>query len=214
MSVASLSKFTVPLSTNQSASAQGLLMPKLAYRFRITFLNFGRDQQVTELTKQVMDFTRPTVSFDEITVDTYNSRVKLIGKPAWQDVTINLRDDASGQVSKLIGQQLQKQFDFLEQASARSGSIYKFTTKCEMLDGGNGRQSPTVLETWELYGCLLSQVNYGELNYTTNDPVKIALTMKYDNAIQTEGVAGVGTSFARAINREDITGGGFTSSAG
>lgn len=202
MAVASLTKFTVPLATNQSASTQGLLMPKLAYRFRITFQGFGVSNPKTELTKQVMDFTRPQVSFDEITVDAYNSRVKLIGKPAWQDITINLRDDAQGNVSRLVGEQLQKQFDFMEQASAASGIDYKFITVCEMLDGGNGNAQgggPNVLETWEIYGCLISAVNYGELNYSTNDPVKIQLTMKFDNAIQTQGVAGVGSSIARTL---------------
>ena len=199
MAVASLTKFTVPLATDQSASNQGLLMPNLSYRFRITFQNFGVSQPVTELTKQVMDFTRPQVQFDEITVDAYNSRVKLIGKPTWQDITINLRDDASGNVSKLVGEQIQKQFDFMEQSSAASGIDYKFITVCEMLDGGNGVNTPNVLETWQIYGCLLSQVNYGEVNYTSNDPVKIQLTLKFDNALQTPQGTGVGTLVGRAL---------------
>lgn len=199
MAVASLTKFTVPLATDQSASSQGLLMPKLSYRFRVTFQNFGVSQPVTELTKQVMDFTRPQVQFDEITVDAYNSRVKLIGKPTWQDITLNLRDDASGAVSKLVGEQIQKQFDFMEQSSAAAGIDYKFITVCEMLDGGNGVNTPNVLETWQIYGCLLSQVNYGEVNYTSNDPVKIQLTIKFDNAIQTPTGTGVGTLVGRAL---------------
>jgi hypothetical protein len=199
MAVASLTKFTVPLATDQSASNQGLLMPKLSYRFRITFQNFGVSQPLTELTKQVMDFTRPQVQFDEITVDAYNSRVKLIGKPSWQDITINLRDDASGNVSKLVGEQIQKQFDFMEQSSAASGIDYKFITVCEMLDGGNGVNTPNVLETWQIYGCLLSQVNYGEVNYTSNDPVKIALTVKFDNAVQTPQGTGIGTLVGRTL---------------
>ena len=199
MAVASLTKFTVPLATDQSASNQGLLMPKLSYRFRITFQNFGVSQPLTELTKQVMDFTRPQVQFDEITVDAYNSRVKLIGKPSWQDITINLRDDASGNVSKLVGEQIQKQFDFMEQSSAASGIDYKFITVCEMLYGGNGVNTPNVLETWQIYGCLLSQVNYGEVNYTSNDPVKIALTVKFDNAVQTPQGTGIGTLVGRTL---------------
>ena len=39
----SLTKMTVPLATDQSATSQGLLMPKLQYRFRVSFLNFGVD---------------------------------------------------------------------------------------------------------------------------------------------------------------------------
>ncbi len=40
-----------------------------------------------------------------------------------------IRDDASGSVSKLVGEQLQKQMDFLEMASASSGIDYKFLTQ-------------------------------------------------------------------------------------
>lgn len=190
MPVASLSKFTVPLNNQQSASSQGLLMPKLKYRFRATFINFGVSSEVTELTKQVMDIKRPNVNFNPITVDVYNSKIYLQGKPEWQETTINLRDDATGQVTKLVGEQVQKQFDFLEQASAPSGINYKFRLLFEMLDGGNGAITPNVLEAWELDGCFLSQVDWGEANYATNDPVSIALTVKFDNAIQTSGGVG------------------------
>ncbi len=200
MSVASLTRFTVPLASNQSASAQGLLMPKLAYRFRVSFEQFGVSQPTTELTKQVMDFTRPSVQFGDITVDVYNSKIKLLGKPEWQDITVNLRDDAGGNVSRLVGEQLQKQYDFMEQASASSGIDYKFITRCEMLDGGNGILQPNVLETWEIYGCYVSQVQYGEVNYASGtDMVKIQLTIKFDNAVQTPLGSGVGGDVGRLL---------------
>ena len=191
MAVASLSKFTVPLSNNQSADSQGLFMPKLKYRFRASFTNFGVSNQTNELTKQVIDIKRPSVNFTPITIDVYNSKVYLQGKPEWQETTVNLRDDATGAVSKLVGEQIQKQFDFMEQSSAAAGINYKFQLVYEMLDGGNGTSTPNVLEAWELDGCFLSTVDYGEMNYATNDPVQIALTIKFDNAIQTIG-GGVG----------------------
>jgi hypothetical protein len=197
MSIASLTKFTVPLAGGQSLNTQGLLMPKLKYRFRVSFENFGLGTTVTELTKQVVDFTRPTVNFNPQTIEVYNSQVHYAGKPNWETVSVNIRDDALGNVSKLVGEQIQKQFDFLEQASAISGIDYKFITRCEMTDGGNGAGAPAVLETWELYGCFLSQVNYGEINYGSSDPAQIALTIQFDNAVQTPVDSGVGQSFAR-----------------
>jgi len=168
-------------------------MPKLKYRFRATFINFGVDKTTTELTKQVVDIKRPSVNFNPITLDVYNSKVFLQGKPEWQETTVNLRDDATGAVSRLVGQQVQKQFDFLEQASAPSGIDYKFQLLFEMLDGGNGTTTVNVLEAWELDGCFLSQVDYGDMNYGTNEDVRIALNIKFDNAIQTVG-GGVGTT--------------------
>jgi len=189
MAVASLSKFTVPLANSQSADSQGLLMPKLKYRFRATFVNFGVTNSTTELTKQVVDIKRPQVNFNPITIDVYNSKVYLQGKPEWQETTINLRDDSTGAVSRLVGEQIQKQFDFLEQASAVSGINYKFQLVYDILDGGNGNTTPNILESWELDGCFLSSVDYGEMAYNSNDPVQIALTIKFDNAVQTAGIS-------------------------
>jgi hypothetical protein len=197
MAISSLTRMTVPLASDQSSSTQGLLMPKLKYRFRVMFENFGVATPRTELTKQVIDFTRPSVTFEEITIDIYNSKLYLAGKHTWEMVTVNLRDDASGNVTKLVGQQLQKQLDFMEQASAASGIDYKFVTKVEMLDGGNGVAQPVVLETWELYGCYLQNVNYGDLNYGSSEVVTIAMSIRFDNAVQSPIQGGVGTSVGR-----------------
>jgi len=199
MAVASLLNMTVPVASNsdQSAGNQGLLMPLLKYRFRVTFLNFGVTNPTTELTKQVMDFTRPNVNFQTVEIPIYNSRMYIQGRPEWQQVTVNLRDDAQGSVRLLVGEQIQKQFDFAEQASAVSGIDYKFTTQFEALDGGNGQNGPTTLETWQLYGCFLAEVNYNNFDYNTNDPATITLTIRYDNALQIPTSNGVGKTVTR-----------------
>jgi hypothetical protein len=189
---------TVPLASNQSSPSQGLLMPKLKYRFRVTFQNFGVSQPVTEMTKQVIDFARPSVEFAEIPIPIYNSTIKLAGKYTWADVTCNIRDDASGAVSRLIGEQLQKQLDFMEMASAASGIDYKFLTVFEVLDGGNGTAAPIALETWELYGCYLKSVNYNDLNYGSSEAATISMTITFDNANQVAG-QGVGTLIGRTV---------------
>lgn len=199
MAVSSLTRMTVPLASDQSSPTQGLLMPKLKYRFRVIFENLGVSTPRTELTKQVIDFTRPSVSFEDMTIDIYNSKIRLAGKHTWEDVTVNIRDDAGGQVAKLVGEQLQKQMDFVEMASAASGIDYKFITRCEILDGGNGTSTPTVLETWELYGCYLTSVNYNDLTYADSAPVTMTLNMRYDNAIQTPIGSGLGATVGRTV---------------
>ncbi len=186
MAISTLSKLTVPLATDASSSAQGLLMPKLKYRFRVVLQGFGANGTVaTELTKQVNDITRPKVNFEEIELPIYNSRVYLAGRHNWEPVTLNVRDDATGSIQRLCGEQIQKQFDFFEQSGAASAQDYKFTTLIELLDGGNGAQTPNVLETFELYGCFVQNIDYGDLNYTSNEPAMIALAIRYDNAICT-----------------------------
>ena len=182
MSVATLSKFTVPLASDQSASNQGLLMPKLQYRFRLILENFGVSTPRTEITKQVIDVTRPSLTFD-----------------------------VNNSVTRLCGEQIQKQFDFFEQSSASSGTDYKFTGRIEMLDGGNGANAVTVLETWELYGAYVQNINYNTMAYATSDPATITLSVRYDNAIQAPRGTGVGTAVARTLGTL-VTGGGSTQS--
>jgi hypothetical protein len=196
MATASLTKLTVPLASDQSNPTQGLLMPKLKYRFRVTFLGLGVTQPTTELTKQVMNFSRPNVTFANIDLPIYNSTIRLAGKHEWSDITCELRDDAGGNVSRLVGEQLQKQLDFLEQSSAASGIDYKFTTVFEVLDGGNGAVIPVALETWTILGCYLQGVNYNSADYGDNSPMTVAMTIRYDNALQTTTGADVGVGAA------------------
>ena len=207
MSISTLSKFTVPLANDQSAGSQGLLMPKLQYRFRCVLENFGVSTPRSELTKQVMDITRPNLTFDTVTLDVYNSKVYVAGKHTWEPVTITLRDDVNNAVTKLVGEQIQKQFDFFEQASAASGIDYKFTARFEMLDGGGGASTPNVLETFELYGAYVENVNYNALTYATSEPATISMSVRYDNCIQTPQGTGIGTAVARTIGTLS-TGGG------
>jgi hypothetical protein len=200
MAIAALSNFTVPLASDQSASSQGMLMPKLKYRFRISFENFGVSTPTTELTKQVAEAARPSVEFENQTIDIYNSKIYYAGKPKWKALNVKLRDDVTGAVSKLVGEQNQKQFDFFEQSSAASAGDYKFTMRIEILDGGNGASTPNVLETWECYGCYVQSTNWQELKYSEQTPVMIDLTIQMDNCVQTAPVPAIGSPIAVRLN--------------
>jgi len=174
--MANLDKFNVPAD-----GISGILVqPKLAYRFRVVLTNFGGENS-QNLTSQVVSVTRPSLTHDDITIDVYNSRIFLAGKHTWDPITITVRDDVTGEVTKAIARQLQRQVDHTNQASATSGSGYKFGAKIENLDGGNGG-AEAVLDGWELAGCYIQNVNYGENNYSTSDALTITLTIKYDNA--------------------------------
>lgn len=204
MTVASLNKFTVPLATSQSASSQGTLMPKLKYRFRITFENFGDGADIYELTKQVQTAAKPNVQFANQTIETYNSKINYAGKPTWQTIAVSLRDDQNGNVSRLVGAQMQKQFDFFEQASASAAADYKFKMVIEVLDGGNGDFKTGILERWECIGCYITQANWQSLSYSEATPQTIDLTIQPDNCIQTdqggsEATAGVGIQVGRVF---------------
>jgi len=212
MPISSLSKLTVP-APGAAGNSQGLLMPKLKYRFRVVLSNFGvNGQPATELTKQVMNCTRPAVQFEEVKIPIYNSTIKLAGKHSWDDIKLTLRDDISGNVTALVGQQLQKQFDFFEQASAPAAIDYKFQTYIQILDGGNGTFEPQVLETWELLGCYVKKATYSNVDYNVGtEPVDVSLDITYDNALQVDpnGLVGPGVGgpgFGLGFNGNAATG--------
>lgn len=213
MPITTLTNISVP--TEGAGSNSGLLMPKLQYRFRVLLENFGAasgGDEERELTRQVVDVTRPNVTFEQITLDVYNSRTFLAGKHTWEPITLTLREDVNNSMQKIVGQQLQKQFDFFEQSSAVSGGVYKFSTKIEILDGGNGSVTGAgIIDRYHLVGCYLESVNYNTLAYNSNEPVTMTLNIRYDNAIQFgDGggeIEGVGTPVTATGGETQATGG-------
>ena len=203
MPITTLTNISVP--TEGAGSNSSLLMPKLQYRFRVLLDNFGTTggpDGTREISRQVVDVTRPNISFEQMTIEAYNSRTYLAGKHTWEPITLTLREDANNNVQKVVGQQLQRQFDFFEQSSAVSSGSYKFQTSIEILDGGNGANGAAVIDRFRLVGCYIESANYNSLAYATNEAVTTTLSIRYDNAIQfgaDESFEGIGEATARAI---------------
>lgn len=169
----------------EGADEGATLMPKLQYRFRVTFTNLGGTAEGPLVTKNVISVTRPALDHDDVTVDTYNSKIRLAGKHMWQDVTLVLRDDVDSNVIKQLGQQMSRQVNHNTQTSRRAGSNYKFSMKIETLDGSNDGNDNAVLDSWELVGAFIPSIQYGDLNYGTSDVVQVTATIRYDNASHT-----------------------------
>ena len=173
--MADLTQFGVP-----TAGGNSMVMPKLQYRFRVQLYNFGLGNGSTlELTQNVVSVTRPSLTHDEVTLDAYNSKVYLAGKHTWEPITLTLRDDINGAVTKHIASQLQKQLNQGLQSAPTAGRDYKFGMVIEQLDGS---QPGLVIESWSLNGCFIQNVNYGENNYATSDVMQITLQIRYDAA--------------------------------
>lgn len=175
------SKFGVPVTGN---TGSGILMPKLKYRFRVTMLGgFAGEPEARVLTQQVMSVTRPKISHEEVTLDSYNSRMYITGKHTWETITVTVRDDISNAVTKLIGAQEQRQLNHFQQTTPAAGNDYKFDMQVEVLDGVNAGAS----EVWFLEGCFLQNIDYSDSDYATNEPVTIAMTVRFDNATHYQG---------------------------
>ena len=102
----------------------------------------------------------------------------------------------TGSASRIINDQVSKQ-QFLIGAegpflgSAQEGSIYKFATKIEMLDG-----KEQVIEKWIMQGCFIQQADYTDLDYSASEAVMINLTLRFDHAYQEIGGYNAGQGIA------------------
>ena len=175
-----LNNFGVP-TDGGDAVGTGILQPKLNYRFRVVVAGFGGvgGTGSQEFTRQVMNVSRPKVSHESIPLDSYNSRMYVMGKHTWEPITITLRDDIANNLTKLVGRQVQSQLDHRNQKGPSAGTNYKFSTLIQILDGNSG--DPT--ETWQLEGCFITNADYSQTDYAVSDPVTITVTLQYDNAI-------------------------------
>jgi hypothetical protein len=163
----------------------GILQPKLKNRWRITFANFGEGGvDSVWLSMQAVNVTRPTLSFEEIQLDRYNSRAWVAGKHNFEPITLSFEDDVTGKATEAVRAQIQSQQHLIGVegpflAAAPEGSLYKFVTTLDQLDG-----QEQVIESWVIEGCFIQNVSYGDLDYAASEQVLIELTLRYDHARQ------------------------------
>ena len=180
-----LNNFGVPFGDGADATATGILQPKLNYRFRVVVAGFGgTGTSSQEFTRQVMNVSHPKVSHEPIPIDSYNSRMYLMGKHTWEPITITLRDDIANNLTKLVGRQVQSQLDHKNQRGPSAGTNYKFSTLIEILDGNSGDAT----EQWQLEGCFITNADYSQTDYAVSDPVTITVTLQYDNAVLNDDI--------------------------
>lgn len=165
----------------------GILQPKLKNKWRVTFANLGGGADSQPISMQAVTITRPTLSFEEVQLDRYNSRAWVAGKHTFEPVTLTVEDDITGTASQVIQEQLQKQQWLIGAegqwlASAGEGAAYKFVTYLDLLDGND-----QVVEKWTLEGCWFQNVDYTDLDFAASEAVQITTTIRYDHARQDIG---------------------------
>ena len=184
--MATLNNFGIPEDFN------GILHPKIKNLWKVTFSAFG-DGTSREVSFQAITITRPSLNFEEIQLDRYNSKAWVAGKHTFEPMTITLEDDITSLAAKQIQAQMEHQQYLIGAGGSflgkgTEGSKYKFATKLEQLDGsGYDTDSTSAIETWYMEGCWIQNVDYGDLDYAASEAVQITLTVRYDHAHQIFG---------------------------
>ena len=125
----------------------------------------------------VKKISRPNIQFGEVTLDHINVKRKIKGKADWQNVTATLYDPVTPSGAQAVMEWVRLSH---ESVTGRDGysDFYKKDIRFNAL-GPVG----DVVEEWILKGAYASQANFGEMDWSTDTPVEISLTIRMDYAI-------------------------------
>tara|TARA_E500000331_G_scaffold301868_1_gene303495 strand:+ start:289 stop:777 length:489 start_codon:yes stop_codon:yes gene_type:complete len=120
---------------------------------------------------------RPSVTIGEQEIQYINTRRYLAGKLNYDTISVTLYDPIAPSGAQQVMEWVRTH---TETVSGRSGyaDFYKRDCQLKMLDPVG-----TVVELWDLKGCFLTQAGFGDLDYGTEDPTEIALTIRFDNCV-------------------------------
>jgi len=120
---------------------------------------------------------RPTISFEPVTLDHINVKRKLKGKGERQDVEITLYDPIVPSGAQAVMEWVRTSHESL---TGRDGyaDFYKKDVNFFML-GPVGDK----IEQWTLKGAFITSAAFNDLDWASNDPAEITLTLSYDYAI-------------------------------
>lgn len=120
---------------------------------------------------------RPTIMFEDITLDHINVKRKIKGKGEWQDITMTLYDPIVPSASQAVMEWIRLSF---ESVTGREGysDFYKKDITINVL-GPVGDK----VEEWTLKGAYIKQAQFGDMSWAESAFVDITLTLRYDYAI-------------------------------
>ena len=120
---------------------------------------------------------RPSISFEEVTLDHMNVKRYVKGKGEWQTIDITLYDPVVPSGAQAVMEWVRLHH---ESVTGRDGysDFYKKDIDFQVL-GPVG----DVVEQWKLKGAFITTANFNDLDFSSSDPLDITLTLRYDYAI-------------------------------
>lgn len=121
--------------------------------------------------------SRPNIEQTEQEIPFLNTSTWVIGRYKWQQINCTFRDPIGPSASQAIMEWVRLHS---ESVTGRQGYAagYKRDVELEMLD-----PTGVVVQKWILKNCMLTNVNFGELDYNSSDLATIQATLRFDYAI-------------------------------
>lgn len=240
-----LNRFGVPLPTS-GRRMMGQPKPKHKFRvimFGFGASEIWNDDGAS-ITFETDTVTRPKLQFDTHEVHMFDGVANMSGKKRWGDVSLTVKDTVDSRPLNAMVRQMNKQIDFFRTiAPATVNRGYKFEMWIQTLSGNedaiddlqvlagladkyllgrdDGIASPMLfagtLDTFACTGCMISEYDFGALDYKDSNYNTMTMNIKVDNCfvldsfgkpVSSKGETSVGSLIDVAENAlENVIGG-------
>tara|TARA_B100000287_G_scaffold194925_1_gene184171 strand:- start:217 stop:705 length:489 start_codon:yes stop_codon:yes gene_type:complete len=120
---------------------------------------------------------RPNIAFEEVELHHLNVKRYVKGKASWEGIEFTLYDPVVPSGAQAIMEWVRLHH---ESVTGRDGysDFYKKDIDIQVL-GPVG----DVVETWKLKGAFITSANFGDLDFSSSDPVEITVGIRMDYCI-------------------------------
>lgn len=125
----------------------------------------------------IKKISRPNITFNEVVLDHINTKRKLKGKANWEPITCDLYDPVTPSGAQAVMEWVRLSH---ESVTGRDGysDFYKKNINIRTL-GPVG----DIVEEWILKGAFCTNANFGDMDWTSDTPANISITINMDYAI-------------------------------
>jgi hypothetical protein len=126
----------------------------------------------------VTSTSRPKAKINTTEIPFLNTSTYVAGRFTWEEISVQFKDPIGPSASQALMEWFRLH---AESVTGRMGYAagYKKDVELEMLD-----PTGVVVEKWILQGCFLSNLNFGDLNYSQDELATIDAGLRMDRCIQ------------------------------
>lgn len=126
---------------------------------------------------QVISTSRPKININEVEIPFLNTSTWVAGRFTWDAIDVTFKDPIGPSSAQALMEWVRLH---AESVTGRMGYAagYKKDIELELLDPAG-----VVVEKWILQDTMLTNVDFGSLDYSSDDIAEITATLRFDRAI-------------------------------